>query len=242
MNIALIFAGGTGTRMHTKTKPKQFLELNGKPIIIHTVEHFNMHTEIDTIVIVCVKEWIDYLNEQLKKFQINKVCAVVSGGKNGQQSIFFGLKYISDCISQSPESDIILIHDGVRPLISEKLISDNILCVKKNGNSISTAPVIETIIEVNEKNEITNTVDRSFCKHAKAPQCFYLKDILDAHNKAIQEEKDNIIDSATIMSMYGYKLHIVPCGSENIKITTPSDFYIFRAICEARENSQIWGI
>jgi len=241
MNFTLIFAGGTGTRMHTRTKPKQFLELNGKPIIIHTIEHFENHPDVDKIVVVCVKEWIEYLNELLEKFRIKKVAAVIPGGKTGQESIFSGLIYIDENLSRNRERDLVLVHDGVRPLIGEALISRNIECASANGNAITISPVIETVIRVNDKDEIIDTIDREKCRNAKAPQTFRLGDIVDCHKKAREQEKA-FIDCATMMAGYGYRLYTVPCGTENIKITTPADFYIFRAICEARENSQIWGI
>lgn len=241
MNFALIFAGGTGTRMHTKTKPKQFLELNGKPIIIHTIEHFENHPEIDRIVVVCVKEWISYLNELIKKFHIRKVSSVIPGGRTGQESIFLGLSYIEEHLSRNSEEDLVLVHDGVRPLIDGELISRNIDCAKKCGNAITISPIVETVIKVNSENEIIETIDRERCRNAKAPQTFHLKEIMECHKKARSAGRA-FIDCATMMASYGYRLYTVPCGSENIKITTPADFYIFRAICEAKENSQIWGI
>ena len=126
MNTALIFAGGTGSRMKNKDKPKQFLELNGKPIIIHTIEHFDEHPEIDAIVVVCLESWIDFLRNKLEKFNIKKVVNIVPGGMSGQESIRNGLFAIRDFVVEKEENPIVLIHDGVRPLINAKLISDNI--------------------------------------------------------------------------------------------------------------------
>lgn len=241
MVTAMIFAGGTGTRMHSTTKPKQFLELNGKPIIIHTLEYFEQHQQVDNIVVVCLEGWIDYLKKLLLRFRISKVKDIVLGGKTGQESIFQGLLAVEK-LYNDVQNHIVMIHDGVRPLISDQLITDNIECVKKNGNAITVTKCTETVVMLDEKDEIQNAIDRNVCRLAKAPQSFILGDILDAHRKAKKSGKINIIDSATLMALYGYKLYTVESGSENIKITTPSDFYIFRAIFEARENSQIWGI
>lgn len=237
MNYALIFAGGTGQRMNTKNKPKQFLELNSKPIIIHTIEHFENHPMIDGIVVVCLKDWIPYMNTLLQKFCIKKVISVVEGGDTGQHSIRNGLTALYENESV-PKDSIVLIHDGVRPLINDSIITDNIECVKKNGNSVTVTPAIETIISVNDNNEINEVMDRSVCRMARAPQCFILQDIVDNHRKA-DAENFSAIDSAMLMSHYGATLHVVEGPPENIKITTPSDFYIFRAITEARENAQI---
>lgn len=240
MNTALIFAGGSGTRMNSKTRPKQFLELNGKAIIIHTLEYFERCSEIDNIAVVCIEDWIDYLKELLKKNFITKVKWIVPGGSTGQESICNGLKAIyADC--DNPKDSVVLIHDGVRPLISEQLIKDNIECVRKNGTAITVVPQNETVVSVDENNMIVNTTERSTARIARAPQSFILEDIMECHRKAIKEGKNNMIDSASMMMSYGHKLHVVEGPIENIKITTPSDYYVFRAIFEARENSQIFG-
>lgn len=242
MNTALIFAGGTGTRMKNKDKPKQFLELNGKPIIIHTIEHFDEHPEIDAIVVVCIESWIDFLKNKLEKFNIKKVVNVVPGGKTGQESIRNGLVAIRDYTFGMEDNPIVLIHDGVRPLINDKVISDNIKCVKENGNAITVVPAIETIIETDDNGNIAKVADRTHCKLARAPQSFYLKDILNAHYKSIKDRKTEMIDSAMLMQYYGAVLHTVIGPVENIKITTPIDYHIFRALVMAKENEQIGGV
>lgn len=144
MNIAAIFAGGSGLRMHTKSRPKQFLELNGKPIIIYTLELFDNHPEIDAIVVACIEDWIPFLEKQLRKFEINKVVSVVPGGKTGQDSIYNALRAASD-YAQGQDATV-LIHDGVRPLITEQTITDNLRKVEECGSCITCAPATETFI------------------------------------------------------------------------------------------------
>ena len=240
MNTALIFAGGAGRRMHSAGKPKQFLELHGKPIIIHTLEHFERHPEIDAIAVVCIAGWIDYLKDLLIRFHIKKVRWIVPGGETSQESTRAGLGILeANC---DPKNTVVLIHDGVRPLITEKLISDNIAAVRQYGNAITAAPAIETIITVDENEDVTALIDRQSCRLARAPQSFKLCDIIAMHKRAMDEGYDKMIDSASLMIHYGRKLHLVEGPAENIKITTPSDFYIFKAIREARENMQILGI
>ena len=240
MNTALIFAGGAGRRMHSAGKPKQFLELHGKPIIIHTLEHFDRHPEIDAIAVVCIAGWIDYLKDLLIRFHIKKVRWIVPGGETSQESTRAGLGILeANC---DPRDTIVLIHDGVRPLITEKLISDNIAAVRQYGNAITAAPAIETIITVDGNEDVTELIDRQSCRLARAPQSFYLSDIIAMHQKAMADNYDKMIDSASLMIHYGVKLHLVEGPAENIKITTPSDFYIFKAIQEARENMQILGL
>ena len=239
MNIAVIFAGGVGMRMRSKTKPKQFLEMHGKPIIIHTIEIFEQHSDIDAIVVVCIAEWISYLEELLSKFNIKKVKKIVAGGASGQESIYNGL-----CAAESiatDEKSIVLIHDGVRPLINEKVIYDNINSVKMHNSAITTVKVKETIMVVDENSMIKQIPERKNSRLARAPQSFWLDDIISAHRKAIDDGKTEFIDSCSMMQYYGKKLFLVDGPEENIKVTTPDDFYIMRAMLDAKENSQIYG-
>ena len=241
MNIGVIFAGGVGKRMRTVEKPKQFIEINGKPIIVHTLQHFEKHEQIDAIVIACIEEWIPYLIELLKKYNIKKVKKIVPGGRTGQESIYNGLCAAKE-ISNSDE-DIVLIHDGVRPLINHQLLNNNITDVKKYGSSITGSLVKETIVVINENdNSVSSIPTRANSRIAKAPQCFYLKDILSSHQKAIKENKYDFIDSCSMMQYYGFKLHMTDGPSENIKITTPEDFYTLRAVLQAQEDKQLFGL
>lgn len=241
MNIAIIFAGGAGTRMNTKSRPKQFLELHGKPIIIYTIELFDNHPDIDGIVVVCIESWIPFLHKMLKKFEINKVIKIIPGGNSGQDSIFRGLCAAEEYAQiQDDSNSIVLIHDGVRPLITEETITANIAMVKKCGSCITCVPATETVI-VDCHDGSLDIPKRSDCMMARAPQSFYLKDILEMHRRSRNENKNDFIDSCSMMSYYGYKLRIIQGPMENIKITTPTDFFVFRAMVEVHENQQIFG-
>ena len=154
------------------------------------------------------------------------------------QSQWNGLNKASELFA---ENSIVLIHDGVRPLIDNETISKNILSVKEKGSAVTVAPAIETITIDNEDGSIGKIIERSKVKLARAPQSFYLKNILSAHKKAMVDKRE-FIDSASMMQFYGYKLFSVEGLPENIKITTPNDFYTFRALVDAKENSQVWGI
>ncbi len=236
MNIALIFAGGTGQRMNSNGKPKQFLDLYGKPILIYTLEKFQKNEKIDRIVLVCLKSWIDYANELINKYNITKISSVIAGGKTGQESIYKGLLEV---YKQDPNS-VVLIHDGVRPLIDNKTISAVIAKTKENGNCITVSPAIETIMLKSKNNQSTALFDRKDCLLARAPQSFFTKDILQAHEQA-KKEKLEFIDSASLMQHYGHKLSTIVGPIENIKITTSNDYYLFRALVEAKENLQIFS-
>ena len=225
--------------MNTRTVPKQFLELHGKPIIVYTIEQFQRHPLIDGIVVVMLEGWINHFNDLAKRYCLDKIAAVVPGGDSGQASIYNGLKKVSELF---PDDSTVLIHDGVRPLIDEKTITSAIECVKEHGSAITVSPAIETITLEDSTGKVGQIIERSKCKLAKAPQCFVLKDILSAHERAFVEGKSDFIDSASLMQYYGHDLYTVEGSPENIKITTPSDFYIFRAIVDAKESSQIFGI
>ncbi|MBR6959778.1 MAG: 2-C-methyl-D-erythritol 4-phosphate cytidylyltransferase [Clostridiales bacterium] len=239
MNTALIFAGGVGRRMNSGNVPKQFLELDGKPVIIHTVEHFEKHPMIDSIVVVMVEDWIGRFNDMIEEFGITKVISVVPGGSTGQESIRNGLFEIERLSPVSPEEVTVLIHDGVRPLINEQVITDNINCVKEYGNAITVVPSIETVIEIDDDGDIFKVADRSCYRLARAPQSFILSDILAAHRRSLEDGTDYIIDSAMLMRHYGAILHTVEGPMENIKITTPMDYIVFKAMAKARENGEI---
>ena len=240
MNTALIFAGGSGKRMNCAATPKQFLELEGKPIIVYTLEHFQNHPEIDSIAVVCIADWIDHLEMLIQRYGLTKVKWVVPGGSTSQESTRNGLYAIAG--GQDPKDTVVLIHDGVRPLINAQLISDNIASVKKYGNAITSVPAIETIVTTEDGIGIDAVIDRAHCRMARAPQSFWLADIIALHERAIADNYDEMIDSASLMMHYGVRLHLVDGPTENIKITTPSDFYTFRAIQEAKKSMQILGV
>ena len=240
-NISVIFAGGSGVRMNTRSKPKQFLELRGKPIIIYTLELFDNHPLIDGIVVVCLESWIPFLKKMLKKFEINKVVKIVSGGDSGQDSIYRGLCAVEDyCKDKGEENAVVLIHDGVRPLIVDETITRNIEKVHEKGSAITVVPAIETFVIQKEEGQMV-IPDRSSCLLARAPQSFYLKDILSIHRKNKENGNITFIDSCSMMSYFGYKMATIEGPMENIKITTPTDYFIFRAMVEVHENQQIFG-
>lgn len=240
MNYAVIFAGGVGSRMNSKAKPKQFLEIHGKPIIVHTIEHFEKHNEIDGICVVCVSDWLDYMKDLVDKFRLKKVKWVISGGKTALESQYMGIKEITNNINE--KNSIVLIHDGVRPLINETLISDCIESVKKHGSAITVSPANETIVQTDSNGKVFSTINRTDCRLARAPQAFWLNEIKEIHENSIKEGKHDYIDSASMMLAHGFSLYTVDGPTENIKVTNPADFYVCRALLDAREETQIYGV
>lgn len=237
MNIAVIFAGGAGKRMHSKDRPKQFLLVHGKPIIVHTIEIFQYHKEIDGIVVACLEDWIPYMEEMQYRYRLDKIGKIVPGGTTGQLSIYHGVKAAAELYGI--DNNIVLIHDGVRPLINDKIISENIEGVKKYGSAVTCAPAQETFVLIDDEDNISEVKSRRHSRLAKAPESFWLGELLAAQEQAIKDGYTEMIDSCTLMRAYGKKMHVVECSFENIKITTPDDFYMFRALYDARENQQL---
>ncbi len=238
MNIALVFAGGTGQRMHNAACPKQFLELYGKPIIIHTLEIFQKHPDIDSIVVPCVEGWHDHLRNLAKQFGITKLVKVVPGGKTSQDSKLSALRAIRELCK---DDDVVMMHDAVRPLITAKVIDDNLACLKEHGNAITVDPFTETGVTSEDGKTVGSTIERSKLYIAKAPQTFYYKDALEAHELAQDMPESTTIDTCTIMTTLGKQLYFVRCEHSNIKITNPEDYYIFKAIYDLRESRSVLG-
>jgi 2-C-methyl-D-erythritol 4-phosphate cytidylyltransferase len=234
---ALIFAGGTGRRMSTRATPKQFLELHGKPVIIYTIEHFEKHPEVDNIVVVCLESWITELERLLGRYDIHKVTTIVPGGDTGHASIHNGLVAMRDTAG---DEDIVLIHDGVRPLIDERLLTENIAVAREHGAAVTGEHVAESIVRVNSGEDIVDVPPREEMYVAKAPQSFRYGLINDLYAWA-QTEGVATIDSAHLCHLRGIRPRVVMSTPQNIKITNPSDYYVFRALYEAMENQQILG-
>lgn len=237
MNVAVIFAGGIGRRMNAEALPKQFLEIHGKPIIIHTLQHFEDHPAIQAISIAIVAEWRAHLVKLLKRYEITKVKWIVDGGETGQQSRHSALQAVAtDC----PSETIVLIHDGVRPLINESLITENISCVEQHGSAITCTKFNETVVSSPDQR-IEDVIPRDHIFAAQAPQCAHLADALALYDQAVADGDLDSIDTCTLMRRYGLPIYRVDGPRSNIKITTAEDFYICRAFFEVNENRQIVG-
>lgn len=241
MNIGVIFAGGIGSRMGMVGRPKQFVEVAGKPIIVHTLEHFEKCDDVDRVIVVCLLNWIEHMNKLTKDYNLNKVTAIVPGGATGQESIYQGLvaaKQIS-----GNQNAIVLIHDGVRPLINVQLLTDCIRAVEQFGSAITCAKQTETPVRVDGEHRVVEAFPREETRHAKAPQCFYLNDILEAHEDAKRKGKTDYIDSCSLMLQYRPALHFIECSKANIKITDFEDIYLLQALLRAREDivNFSWG-
>lgn len=241
MNIGIVLAGGTGSRIGMAGRPKQFLEVGGKPIIAHTLEHFERCPDVDEVIVVCLHNWIDYMWNLTERFSLRKVCAVVPGGATGQESIYQGL--LAACKRSGGEDAIVLLHDAVRPFISPEVLTENIHAVQQYGSCVTCGPVTETIART-ELGCITGAYTRQEVRIARAPQCFWLKEILAAHEDARAKGKNDYLDSCSLMLRYKPALHFVEGSVENIKITEFEDVYLMQAFMRAREDKVnfSWGV
>ena len=225
--IAVIFGGGTGRRVSNIDIPKQFIEIGGKPIIAHTLQYFQDHSEIDAIYISCVDGWQDHLQKIVRNNNFSKVKKIVTGGNTSQKSIFNALL----AASSDYESDtLVLIHDAVRPIISEALITNVIEDAQQFGNAVTCTMANETPVISEDGKSIIDMPKRSNMYVAQAPQAFHLGKITDAH---IKEQKTNpeytdVVDSATLMMNFGERIHMVISEYGNIKITYPEDVEYLR--------------
>ena len=242
MNFGLILAGGVGQRMRSSGMPKQFLEVFGKPIIVYTLEKFETCTDIDKCIIVCNSSWIDYMKGLVEKYKLSKVFDVVPGGKNRQVSVRQGLIGIER--DGGGADDIIVIHDGVRPLVQTAIISENVRIAQKYGSAMTVKPVIESVC-------ITNGDNVGFEKFKKrddtysltAPQTCRLGILSYTYNQTESVvEPIPILDAAIAYTYLGNKIHIVKENNNNLKITTPEDYYIMKAMLELEENKVVFGI
>ena len=238
MNIALIFAGGVGSRMNSRALPKQFLEIHGKPVIIHTLEHFENHPDIDAIAVALIAGWHEHFRSLLRRFEITKVRWIVEGGATGQASRHRVLQAVAE---ECDTDSIVLFHDGVRPLINEQLISDNIEAVLAHGSAITCTKFNETVTVVHDA-QITDVIPRDHIYAAQAPQSFRLGEILSLYDRAVADGEYDSIDSCSLMQRYGRPIRAVEGPRSNIKVTTAEDFYVCRTFFELLENQQIAGL
>lgn len=225
MNLALLIAGGKGTRMRLAV-PKQFITVNDKPIITYTLEVFERHPAIDAIAVVCLDGWSDILWSYAKQYGITKLKHIVPGGAVGQESIKNGL---DELIKFYPEDSVVLIHDGNRPLVSEEIISDCISTTLKFGNAITAIPCQEAILWTEDSSSSSVAYPRDNLKRTQTPHGFRLGDLLKKHSEAHEKGITNSVASCTLMVELGETVYFSAGSERNIKLTTPEDLEIFKA-------------
>lgn len=252
MNYALILAGGVGSRMGAGM-PKQFLEVCGKPVLVYTLEAFSAHPEIDAIFIVCIQAWQEELKKCLARFHVEKVAGVLPQGGDRRESSYIGVKAVFSA-SASPETDLVLIHDAARPLVTGDMISRNIADARRFGACETVCPMTDTVLESGADGfaeTVEAIVPRGRLARVQTPQSFRLTEIMAAHEfyrEALRRTKKaafpagreteplpEITDDAGLMLYYGKRVYLTEGSSLNIKLTGKEDVALFEAIVKARQ-------
>ena len=233
MNIAMIKAGCKCVRTHQDI-PKQFLSIHDRPVIVYTMQAFQKHPEIDAILVVCIDGWQEILWAYARQFNITKMRWVTAGGENGQQSIHNGLVELEKYCELS---DLVLIHDAIRPNVSQEIISNCIAECRLHGSAITVIPCAEAMLLRNENpNSSSKVISRDLLARTQTPQAFPLQKIVWAHEEAKKREITNSTASCTLMVELGEEVHFCPGSEKNIKITTTEDLEIFKALLMARKD------
>lgn len=235
MNYAIIIAGGSGNRMGQDI-PKQFMHVNNCPIIIHTLQAFQQHPDIHGIAVVCLAGWETVVQSYANQFSIDKLKWIFPGGKNGQESIHNGIYGLQE--AGCKPDDLVLIHDAVRPLLSQEIISSNIATCKKYGCAITGIKCREAILESEDGFSTETSISRDKLIRTQTPQTFLLGNIIAAHEEAKQKGITNSVASCTLMAeLGGREMHIVPGSEKNIKVTTVEDLEILKALMNIQAES-----
>lgn len=216
--------------------PKQFINVYDKPVIVYTLEAFQKHPSIDAIEVVCLDGWHDVLWAYAKQFGIAKLENIVSGGKNGQDSIRNGLYDIAS--RHNGSDDIVLVHDAIRPMVSNDIISDNIRVCRQYGNAITVVPCTAAMLKTFDSLSTEEQVPRDNLKITQTPQAFFLQDIIAAHKEALEKGITNSVASCTMYIELGRKLYMSAGSEKNLKLTTAEDIEIFKALLNAKKD--VW--
>jgi 2-C-methyl-D-erythritol 4-phosphate cytidylyltransferase len=236
MTTAIIIAGGSGKRMNSDI-PKQFIEIEGKPIIIYTLQAFENHPDIDQIVVVCIEDWIPKLWECAEgKFPIKKLIAVVPGGTTGQLSCYNGLQALKGKIQPD---DLVVIHDAIRPLVPKIIISELVRVAKEHGNACSSLPMHETLIFTDNQAWGNRSLDRSLIRRVQTPQAYRYGDLLGVHEAAMAQGITSSVYANTLMVDFGRTIYFSLGFDNNIKITTSEDLTLFKALLTMEEKDLV---
>lgn len=232
MNIALIIAGGSGQRMRQDI-PKQFLNVQDRPVIIYTLEAFQQHPNIDKIAVVCLEGWQEIVQAYARQFNITKLEWIFKGGECGQASLYNGIMGLKEVCE---ENDIIVIHDAIRPMVSQEIISENISCCVLHGSAITTIPCAEAMLVTTDKESAADMIDRASLARTQTPQAFPLKKLVWAHEEAQKRGITNSIATCTLMVELGETIYLSTGSERNLKLTTTEDIEIFKALLQVRRD------
>jgi 2-C-methyl-D-erythritol 4-phosphate cytidylyltransferase len=225
MNIAMIIAGGIGSRMNADI-PKQFIEINDKPILVYTLEAFQRHPEIDAILVVVIQDWEDVVKSYIEDYKLTKLKWVVQGGQSGQESARLGLKALKNHIQPT---DYVVIHDAIRPIVPGIILTDLLRVARLHGNACASLPMHETIVITQNQLHGNKNLDRNEVRRVQTPQAYRYQDVLEAHLWAEKENRPSVYAN-TLMIDFGQTIYFSLGFDNNIKITTSEDLALFKAL------------
>lgn len=231
MNIGMIIAGGVGARTHQDI-PKQFINVNDKPVIVYTLEAFQRHPNIDAIEVVCLEGWHDIVKAYARQFGITKLENIVNGGETGQDSIRNGLYDIQK--RYHGDDDIVVIHDAIRPMVSAEIISDNIRVCRECGNATAVIPCTSVMLKTDDAIVSDEQIPRENLKITQTPQSYFLNELIEVHKQAIKRDLLPSISSCALYVEMGKKVYLSAGSEKNIKITTSEDIEIFSALVQTQ--------
>lgn len=226
MNIAVILAGGIGSRVGAEL-PKQFIKVFNKPILVYTIEAFQNHPQIDAIEIVCVKDYIDGLNDMISEYHLTKVKWITEGGIDFQGSVLNGVNNLKGKVQ---DNDILLIHYSASPFISEEIITDAIKVCQEKGNCVSATPCYLLCGSNDDNQQSTEWVDRDKIMQLNSPQCFKFSYVDQLYQEAIKNQLLDKVEPHTTSLMYymNRTIYFSKGDQTNIKITTQEDLELFK--------------
>ena len=236
MNIAILTAGGIGSRTH-QDLPKQFITVDNKPIIIYTLEAFQQHPNIDEIYVACLEGWNLVLEAYAKQFNITKLKKIVIGGTTGQGSIYNALKAIRE--DHAEDDIVVLIHDGNRPMVSQDIITDNIVKQSIYGSAVTVIPTAEVVFVSKDGESSNEALNREELWRTQTPHAYRFDELWNVHCQALKDGVTNTAASCSLMQKYGYTTYFSKGSEKNIKITTVEDIEIFKALLNARNDAWI---
>lgn len=226
MNIALILAGGADPKFKLRV-PKQFVNVDDRPVIVYTMQVFQRHPEIDEIVVVCLAGWQEMVRAYARQFDITKLKHIVEGGGSGQESSRQGVKAL---IKDHDEDDIIILHDAIRPLVTDEIISDCIRVCGSKGMGVAAVPSKETIMKSTDGKEGIENISRFSVMRIQTPQAFFLGSLAQIHEKALQKGIRNEWEMSSVVARLGRKVHFSQGSDINIKVSTIEDVEMFKIL------------